>query len=82
MNWVLGLILVLSLILAGGQLHVPVLIFFLIHNSSSEKIYIKILNGQSSSRTKNYNPPKIGTSQHWYKAPLRSHLFSYPPTYI
>jgi hypothetical protein len=47
-----------------------------------EEKKIKILNGQFGSRTKNHNPPKTGTSQHWYKASLTSHLFSYPPTYI
>jgi hypothetical protein len=72
----LGLILVLSLILAGGQLRVPVLIFFLKFTFPVLEEKKKKLNGQSGSRTKNHNPPKTGTSQHWYKAPLRSHLFS------
>jgi hypothetical protein len=62
----LGLILVLSLILAGGQLQVPVLIFFL--NSQFQfwkEKKSKFLNGQrDGSRTKNHNPPKTGTSQH------------------
>jgi hypothetical protein len=55
----LGLILVLSLILAGGQLWVPILIFLKIQNSSSGRKQIKILNGQSGSRTKNWNQPTL-----------------------